>query len=42
VTLTLDQQVPIGELRITYRVTGDDPRFNTQGSVFLSVDAAKE
>jgi hypothetical protein len=42
VTLTLDHNVPIGELRITYRITGDDPRFNTQGPIFLSVDAPKD
>ena len=42
VTLTLDPNVPIGDLRITYRITGDDPRFHTQGPLFLSVDAAKE
>ena len=42
VTLTLDQNVPIGNLRITYRVTSDDPRFNVRGSIFLSVDGAKE
>ncbi len=39
VTVTLDQNVPIGELRITYRITGDDPRFNAQGPIFLSADA---
>ncbi len=41
-TLTLDQNVPIGGLRITYRITSDDPRFNMHGPIFLSVDAAKE
>jgi len=41
-TLTLDQNVPIGDLRITYRISSHDPRFNTQGPIFLSVDAAKE
>lgn len=42
VTLTLDPNVPIGDLRLTYRITGDNPRFHTQGPLFLSVDAAKE
>lgn len=42
VTLTLDPNVPIGDLRLTYRITGDDPRFHAQGPLFLSVDEAKE
>jgi hypothetical protein len=41
-TLTLGQNVPIGDLRITYRITSDGPRFSAQGPIFLSVDAAKE
>jgi hypothetical protein len=33
VTLSLEQSVAIGELRIGYSVAGDDARFNSQGSV---------
>jgi hypothetical protein len=37
VNLTLEQGVAIGDLQLPYRVTSDDARFNTQGSVELTV-----
>jgi len=37
VHLTLEQGVAIGDLQLPYRVTSDDARFNTQGSVELTV-----
>jgi hypothetical protein len=36
-TLTLDRNVPIGDLRLAYTVTSDDPRFAQQGPLFLLV-----
>lgn len=37
VTLTLDKNVSIGDLRLPYAVTSTDPRFITSGTVLFSV-----
>jgi len=39
-TLSLDRNVPIGDLRLTYTVTSADPRFGAEGPLFLTVGDA--
>lgn len=36
--LTIDRNVPIGALRLNYKVTGDDGRFDCDGPLFLTVE----